>query len=125
MTKAISLLSGGLDSILAAKLVLEQSIKIEAVNFVTVFCTCTAKGKTCLAGKSAADKLGIKIKVFEVSREYFEIIKNPKYGYGRNMNPCLDCRIFMFKKAARYINEQGASFIITYEQFCNLRKKEE
>ena len=115
MAKAIALLSGGLDSILATKLVLEQGIELEAVNFVTLFCTCTAKGKTCLASKSAADKLGIRLKVFEVSKEYFEIIKNPKYGYGRNMNPCLDCRVFMFKKAAQYMNETGASFIVTGE----------
>lgn len=115
MAKAIALLSGGLDSILATKLVLDQGIGLEAVNFVTVFCTCTAKGKTCLASKSAADELGIKLKVFEVSTEYFEIIKNPKYGYGRNMNPCLDCRIFMFKKAAQYMKETGASFIVTGE----------
>ena len=115
MAKAIALLSGGLDSILATKLVLEQGTELEAVNFVTVFCTCTAKGKTCLASKSAADKLRIKLKVFEVSKEYFEIIKNPKYGYGRNMNPCLDCRVFMFKKAAQYMKETGAPFIVTGE----------
>jgi len=113
--KAISLLSGGLDSIIATKLILEQGIELEAINFMTVFCTCTEKGKTCLASKSAADNLGIKLKVFEVSDEYFQLIKNPKYGYGRNMNPCLDCRIFMFKKAAEYMKESGASFIITGE----------
>ena len=78
MTKAITLLSGGLDSILASKLMLEQGIELEAVNFLTVFCNCTSRGKTCLASKSAADKLGIKLKVFEVSTEYFGIIKNPK-----------------------------------------------
>ncbi len=115
MIKAIALLSGGLDSILATKLILEQGIDVEAVNFLTVFCTCTARGKTCLASKSAADKLGIKLRVFEVSKEYFEIIKNPKYGYGSNMNPCLDCRIFMFKKAGQYMKEQGASFLLTGE----------
>lgn len=115
MIKAIALLSGGLDSILATKLILEQGIEVEAVNFLTVFCTCTARGKTCLASKSAADKLGIKLRVFEVSKEYFEIIKNPKYGYGSNMNPCLDCRIFMFKKAGQYMKEQGASFLVTGE----------
>ncbi len=115
MTKAIALLSGGLDSILAVKLMLEQGIEIEAVNFLTVFCTCTARGKTCLASKSAADKLGIKLKVFEVSKEYFEVIKNPKYGYGRNINPCLDCRIFMFKKAGQYMKENSAQFLITGE----------
>ncbi|NQT22755.1 MAG: hypothetical protein HQ579_04860 [Candidatus Omnitrophica bacterium] len=115
MTKAIALLSGGLDSILATKLMLEQGIDVEAVNFVTVFCNCTSKGKSCLASKSAADKLGIKLKVFEVSKQYFEIIKKPKHGYGRNLNPCLDCRIFMFKKAAEYMKESGASFIVTGE----------
>lgn len=115
MTKAIALLSGGLDSILAVKLMLEQGVEVEAVNFLTVFCTCTTRGKTCLASKSAADKLGIKLKVFEVSKEYFEVIKNPKYGYGSNINPCLDCRIFMFKKAGQYMKESGAEFLITGE----------
>lgn len=115
MTKAIALLSGGLDSILATRLILEQGIDIEAVNFMTVFCTCTNKGKSCLASKSAADNLGIRLKVFEVSKEYFQIVKNPKYGYGRNMNPCLDCRIFMFKKAAEFMRTSGASFLITGE----------
>jgi len=115
MAKAIALLSGGLDSILAVKLILEQGVEVEAVNFLTVFCTCTSKGKTCLASKSAADKLGIKLKVSEVSKEYFEIVKSPKYGYGRNINPCLDCRIFMFKKAGEYMRQIGADFLITGE----------
>lgn len=115
MTKAIALLSGGLDSILAARLILEQGIRLEAVNFLTVFCNCTARGKTCLASKSAADQLGIKLKVFEISKEYFPIVKKPKYGYGRNMNPCLDCRIFMFKKAGEYMRASGASFLVTGE----------
>lgn len=113
--KAIALLSGGLDSILATKLILEQGIEVEAVNFLTVFCTCTPRSETCLASKSAADKLSIKLKVFEVSKEYLEIVKNPKHGYGRNMNPCIDCRIFMFKKAGQYMKETGAQFIITGE----------
>lgn len=115
MTKAIALLSGGLDSILATRLMLDQGVDVEALNFLTVFCTCTSRGKTYLAGKSAALQLGIKLKVFEVSKEYFEIVKSPKYGYGSNINPCLDCRIFMFKKAACYMKEIGASFLITGE----------
>lgn len=115
MTKAISLLSGGLDSILATRLILEQGIEVEAINFLTVFCTCTRRGNNCLASKSAADKLGIKLKVFEVSKEYLEIVKNPEYGYGSNLNPCLDCRIFMLKKAGQYMREVGASFLITGE----------
>lgn len=115
MIKAIALLSGGLDSTLSTKLILEQGVEVEAVNFLTVFCNCTPRGKTCLVSKSAATKLGVKLKVFEVSREYLEIVKNPKHGYGRNMNPCLDCRIFMFRRAGQYMRETGASFLITGE----------
>lgn len=115
MTKAIALLSGGLDSILATRLILEQGIAVEALNFMTVFCNCTTKGKSCSAGVAAAHTLGIKLKVMEVSTEYFSVIKSPRYGYGRNLNPCLDCRIFMFKKAAQYMRESGASFIVTGE----------
>lgn len=115
MTKAIALLSGGLDSILSTRLVLEQGIEVEAINFLTIFCNCTPRGKTCLVSKSAAAKMGIKLKVFEVSREYLGIVKNPKHGYGRNMNPCLDCRIFMFSRAGQYMRETGASFLITGE----------
>ena len=115
MIKAIALLSGGLDSILAVKLLLEQGIEVEAVNFITLFCTCTAKNRSCLASKSAADKLGIMLKVFEVTKEYLEIVKAPEHGYGSNVNPCLDCRIFMFKKAGEYMREIGASFLVTGE----------
>lgn len=115
MAKAIALLSGGLDSILATKIIMEQGIEVEALNFLTVFCTCTKRGSTCLAGKAAADQLGIKLKVMEVSKEYFEVVKKPKHGYGRNLNPCLDCRIFIFKKAAQYMKEMGAQFLITGE----------
>jgi len=115
MAKAIALLSGGLDSILATKIILEQGIEVEAVNFLTVFCTCTSRDSSCLASKSAAAKLGINLKVIEVSNEYFKVIKNPRYGYGKNMNPCIDCRIFMFKKAGEYMRESGAQFLITGE----------
>jgi tRNA U34 2-thiouridine synthase MnmA/TrmU len=113
--KAIALLSGGLDSTLAAKLVLEQGIELEALNFLTVFCTCTNRGETCLASQKAVDALGIPLKVFNVSEEYLDVVKHPKHGYGSNMNPCIDCRIFMMKKAKAYLEETGASFIVTGE----------
>lgn len=113
--KAITLLSGGLDSTLAAKVILDQGIELEALNFITVFCTCTARGETCLASQKAVQTLGIALKVFNVSEEYLNVIKSPKYGYGSNMNPCIDCRIFMLKKAKSYMEECGASFIVTGE----------
>lgn len=112
--KAIALLSGGLDSILAAKLMLEQGIELHAINFLTIFCTCTHKG--CQhAATQAAKTLNIPLKVVNITEEYIDIIKNPKHGYGSNMNPCIDCRIFIFKKAKDYMKEIGASFMITGE----------
>ena len=113
--KAIALLSGGLDSTLAAKVVMEQGVELEALNFMTVFCTCTNRGATCLASQKATESLGIPLKVFNVSEEYLGVVKHPKHGYGSNMNPCIDCRIFMLKKAKDYMEESGAAFIVTGE----------
>jgi len=113
--KAIALLSGGLDSTLAAKLILEQGIGLEAVNYFTPFCTCTSKDSSCMASKTAAEQIGIPLKVFPVDMEYLKMIQKPKHGYGSNMNPCIDCRIFVFKKAKEYMEQTGASFVITGE----------
>ena len=113
--KAIALLSGGLDSTLAAKIVMEAGIELEALNFLTVFCNCTHRGETCLASQKAVEGLGIPLKVLNVSEEYLTVVKHPKHGYGRNMNPCIDCRIFMLKKAKDYMESSGASFIVTGE----------
>jgi len=113
--KAIALLSGGLDSTLAAQVMIEQGIELEAINFMTLFCTCTNRGATCLASQQAVETLGIPLKVFNVSEEYLQVVKHPKHGYGRNLNPCIDCRIFMLKKAKVYMGESGSSFIVTGE----------
>jgi len=115
MIKAIALLSGGLDSTLAAKIVIEEGIELEALNFLTVFCNCTHRGETCFASQKAVKGLGIPLKVLNVSEEYLSVVKHPKHGYGRNMNPCIDCRIFMLKKAKDYMESSGASFIVTGE----------
>jgi tRNA U34 2-thiouridine synthase MnmA/TrmU len=113
--KAIALLSGGLDSTLAAKIILEQGIELEALNFLTVFCTCTNRGETCLASQKAVDALGIPLRVLNVSEEYLHVVKHPKHGYGSNMNPCIDCRIFMLRKAKTYMEKVDASFLVTGE----------
>jgi len=112
--KAIGLLSGGLDSTLAVKLMIEQGVDVIAVNFVTPFCTCTRKGCKHEAGK-VAKQFGIPVKIIAVGEDYIEMIKHPKHGYGSNMNPCIDCRIFMFKKAKTYMEAIGARFIFTGE----------
>jgi tRNA U34 2-thiouridine synthase MnmA/TrmU len=113
--KAIALLSGGLDSTLAVRTVLDQGIEVEALNFITVFCRCTAKGSSCLSSQGAAQRLGIGLEVFNISEEFLEVVKQPKYGYGKNVNPCLDCRILMFKKGREHMDRNGASFIVTGE----------
>lgn len=113
--KALVLLSGGLDSTLATRIISDQEVEVECINFISLFCTCTPKGRSCLASRAAADKLGIKLKVMKVGKEYLEIVKNPKHGYGSEINPCLDCRIYKFSKAREYMKKIGASFIVTGE----------
>jgi tRNA U34 2-thiouridine synthase MnmA/TrmU len=110
--KALALLSGGLDSTLAVKLILEQGIEVEALNFVSPFCLC---GKGGCGAVGTAKQLGIPLKVMSVGEEYLKVVRRPKHGYGRNMNPCIDCRIFMLKRAKKYAEETGASFIFTGE----------
>ena len=96
-------------------MMLNQGIELEAINFMTVFCTCTRKGSCKHEARRVADDFGVKLHVMNVTEEYLEVVKNPKYGYGSNMNPCIDCRIFMFKKAKAFMKDIGASFIITGE----------
>ena len=113
--RAVALLSGGLDSLLAVKVMLEQGVEVEALNFVSVFCTCTPKNSSCSAARSAVRQLGIPLKAVNTSKQFLEVVKSPKHGYGRNLNPCLDCRILMFRQARTYLRKTGASFVITGE----------
>ena len=111
-TKALALLSGGLDSALAVKLMLDQGIDVEAVNFVSPFCLCRKGG---CGAVEVAENFKIPLKTINVGEEYLRIVRKPRFGYGKNMNPCVDCRIFMLKKAKKYSKETGASFIFTGE----------
>ena len=113
--KALALLSGGLDSTLAIRVVLDQGIEVEAVNCFTPFCLCSRKGSCGHEAKRAVDRFGIKLRIFNISTEYIELIKSPRYGYGKNLNPCIDCRIMMHRKARELMEKIGASFIITGE----------
>lgn len=115
--KAVALISGGLDSTLAAKLIQALGIEIMALNFKTSFCLCdkkTSQGCSHTA-KTVAENLGIALKIMNINEEFFKVLKNPKYGYGSNMNPCIDCRILKFKKAKVFMQEIGADFILTGE----------
>lgn len=121
--KALVMLSGGLDSALALALMLEQNIEVEAVNIKLPFCSECESHKsndTCptKCGDYAymvSSLLKVKHTTISGGDGYWDIILNPKYGYGSNMNPCIDCRIFMLNKAKEYMKTSGADFIVTGE----------
>ena len=108
--KCVALISGGLDSAVAAKLMLEQGIEVHGL-YLSMSWGCCEKEKA----QACARELGIPLMILSVGDAYLDVIRNPKYGYGSGMNPCVDCRIYMFRIAKRYMEEIGAGFIITGE----------
>ena len=113
--KAVALLSGGLDSNLAVRMMLEQGVDVEAVAIKTPFCDFDC-GKGCgHRVKEVADELGIRLKTIYFGEEYLKMLKNPKYGYGSGMNPCIDCRCMMYNAAKEHMEKIGADFIVTGE----------
>lgn len=122
--KAVALISGGLDSTLAVKIIQQQGIHVEGINFFTGFCveghTHAIRNQDKEKNKRnnalwAAEKLGIKLHIIDVIEEYKDVLINPKHGYGTNMNPCLDCKVFMIRKAKQWMEENDFDFIITGE----------
>ncbi|MBF0539899.1 MAG: 7-cyano-7-deazaguanine synthase [Nitrospirae bacterium] len=119
MAKAIALLSGGLDSTLAALIVLKQGIEVTAVTFMTHF-GCDPFNLTDSSSCSSnplpnALKFGFDVKLSHLADKFIDIVKNPKFGYGKNINPCIDCRILMLKEAKSLMENMGADFLITGE----------
>lgn len=108
--KCVAMISGGLDSALAAKLMLEQGIEVHGL-FLSMSWGCCEKEKAI----SCAGQLGIPLMILSVGDAYLDVIRKPKYGYGSGMNPCVDCRIYMFHIAKRYMEEIGAGFVVTGE----------
>src|SRR5688500_15731774 len=114
-TKAVALLSGGLDSNLAIRMMQEQGVEVEAIAVKTPFCEFDC-GKGCgHRVQEVALELGIKLKTVYFVDDYLKIVKNPKYGYGSGMNPCIDCRGMMYNAAKEHMEKTGADFIITGE----------
>jgi tRNA U34 2-thiouridine synthase MnmA/TrmU len=123
--KAIGLISGGLDSTLAARVLLEQGIDVVGLHFSTGFCM--NDHRRALArpdeearrmrneGLRAGADLGIPVEVLDAGEAYLRMVLKPKHGYGRFANPCIDCRIFMIHGAADYLREHGGDFVFTGE----------
>lgn len=107
--KAIGLVSGGLDSSIAVALIRSQGIAVIALNFVSPFFG--QKGFL----RRVMEKLGAELREVPVGEEYLDIVRNPRFGYGKNLNPCIDCKIFMLRKAKTIMEEEGASFVFTGE----------
>lgn len=112
--KGILLFSGGLDSLLAAKVLMEQDIELIALNFILPFISPDIDLKE-LASTRYAESIGLGIKHFRLGLDYMKMVEYPPHGYGKNINPCIDCKIYFLKKAEVLMKEVGASFVATGE----------
>lgn len=112
MVKAIGLFSGGLDSIIAAKVLQKQGIDVEVLIFASPFFN-RAK-EECFAVKSAKMH-DVPYKFVDLGMEFVDMVRNPVHGYGKHMNPCIDCKIFMLRKAKEYADKVKADFVFTGE----------
>ena len=113
--KVVALLSGGLDSQLAIKMMQEQGFDVSAVAIKTPFCDFDC-GRGCgFEIRERADDLDVNLKTVYLGDEYIEMLKHPKHGIGAGFNPCIDCRSMMFDAAKKHMEEIGAEFIISGE----------
>ena len=123
--KAVGLMSGGLDSTLAARVLKEQGVEVIGLNFSTGFCTYDhhrAIGRKqddprrlrnhALESGAQAE---VEVRIIDVADEYLEMVKHPRHGYGVAANPCIDCRIFMLNKARQIAEQEGADLVFTGE----------
>lgn len=106
--RGIGLLSGGLDSILAVKVLLEQDLDLLGLIFVTPFFGPKP-------GVDLSELTGIPVRPVEISKKHLEMLRKPLYGYGSQMNPCIDCHALMLREAGRLMEEEGADFLFTGE----------
>ncbi len=113
--KVVALLSGGLDSQLAVRMMQEQGFEVSAVAIKTPFCDFDC-GRGCgFEIRERADDLNVNLKTVYLGDEYIEMLKHPKHGIGAGFNPCVDCRTMMFDAAKKHMEEIGAEFIISGE----------
>lgn len=116
MPKAVALLSGGLDSTLAVLVMKRLGVEVTAVTFLTHFGCDISDSSSCSKNPfPAAEKFGFTVKLCHLADKFIDIVKKPRHGHGRNMNPCIDCRILMLSEGKELMRLLGADFIITGE----------
>lgn len=109
MKKAIALLSGGFDSLLAVRIMQKQGFEVIGLNVITPFCDTSA------AAREAAEMLGIECRYVKTDDSYLELVRHPRYGYGKGVNPCLDCHLYMIRRAKELMEELEADIVVTGE----------
>jgi tRNA U34 2-thiouridine synthase MnmA/TrmU len=112
--KAVALISGGLDSILAAKIVMEQGFDIIGLYCTSPFSKSYGREQETHAAR-VSKAIGIELQICDMGQEYIELVRSPVHGYGKNVNPCIDCKIFMLKKARAAMEELNSPFVVTGE----------
>ncbi|HIQ37782.1 MAG TPA: thiamine biosynthesis protein, partial [Desulfocapsa sulfexigens] len=112
---ALALFSGGLDSILAVKLVASQGVRVLAVKFVTPFFDYELLEDPEKYTQEIMAKYGIEVILHDLSHNYLDLLHNPSHGFGKNFNPCIDCKILMCSRAKEMMAKYGASFLISGE----------
>jgi tRNA U34 2-thiouridine synthase MnmA/TrmU len=112
---ALALFSGGLDSILACRVVAAQGIRVVAVQFVTPFFEYDLLAAPALYQEKIFQKYGIEVQVVDLSPGYLELLRHPRHGFGKHFNPCIDCKILMLSRAREMMTNLDASFLVTGE----------
>lgn len=115
MTTALALYSGGLDSTLACRVIMEQGIRVVAVKFVTPFFGAELLADPDAYREKVRRKYGIEVVLRDLSEPYLKMLAAPAHGYGKNFNPCVDCKIMLMGEARRILPELGASFLVSGE----------
>jgi tRNA U34 2-thiouridine synthase MnmA/TrmU len=106
-------MSGGLDSALAVRLILEQGIEVIGISFVGAYCPVPLQGRS--AAEVVSGQLGIRLVQLSIDQGFIDMVGAPRYGHGRNMNPCIDCHIMMVQRAWEWGQNHGAAFVFTGE----------
>lgn len=112
---ALALYSGGLDSILAAKLIESLGVTVVCVKFVTPFFDYELLQDQETYQKEVMDEYGLQVVLYDLSENYLELLHNPSHGFGKNFNPCIDCKILMCTRIKELMNQYDASFLISGE----------